>query len=161
MAGKAEKVCEVMYKKWTYILVFTLVLQGTRVNAQTAQDSVKAVINQLFSAMRNSDSGTIYACFDDSAILQTIIRNREGKVAVRNEKVSGFAKSVGSLPKGAADERIAFEHILVDGPMAVAWTPYEFYYNGKYSHKGVNMFQLVNFNGQWKIHFLIDTRRKE
>ncbi len=150
-----------MQMKWTYILAFTLVLQGTGVKAQTAQDSIKAVVNKLFTAMRNADSVSVIGCFDDSAILQTIVRNREGKTAVRNEKIAGFARSVGSLPKGAADERIVFEHILIDGPMAVAWTPYEFFYNGKYSHKGVNMFQLVNFDGQWKIHFLIDTRRKE
>ena len=129
--------------------------------AQTAQDSVRSIVNKLFNAMRNGDSASVRACFDDSAILQTIARNRDGKVVVRNDMVSAFAHSVASLPKGAADERIVFEHVLIDGPMAVAWTPYEFYYNGKYSHKGVNMFQLVNFNGQWKIHFLIDTRRKE
>jgi hypothetical protein len=150
-----------MYMKWTYILAFTLALQVNFAQAQTTQDSIKAVVNRLFAAMRNSDSAAVQSCFDDSAILQTIGRNREGKVAVRNDKVSAFARSVASLPKGAADERIVFENILVDGPMAVAWTPYEFYYNGKYSHKGVNMFQLVNFDGQWKIHYLIDTRRKQ
>lgn len=152
--------CKSIHMKWTYFLAFMLTLQANWAKAQTTQDSIKAVVNKLFTAMRNGDSASVLACFDDSAILQTIVRNREGKTAVRNEKITGFARSVGSLPKGAADERIVFEHILIDGPMAVAWTPYEFYYNGKYSHKGVNMFQLVNFDGQWKIHFLIDTRRK-
>jgi hypothetical protein len=31
----------------------------------------------------------------------------------------------------------------VDGSMAHAWTPYEFYVNGKLSHKGVNAFTLL------------------
>lgn len=147
--------------KQLFLIGTILALPLAGLQAQTTQDSIKAVVNNLFTAMRNADSAAVQACFDDSAILQTIARNREGKVSVRTDKVSAFARSVSSLPKGAADERIVFEHILIDGPMAVAWTPYEFHYNGKYSHKGVNMFQLVNFNGQWKIHFLIDTRRKE
>jgi hypothetical protein len=44
--------------------------------------------------------------------------------------------------------------------MAHAWTPYEFYINGKLSHKGVNAFTLYKDDGQWKIVHLIDTRRK-
>jgi hypothetical protein len=72
-----------------------------------------------------------------------------------------FAESVAKLPKGAADERIKFETVKVDGAMAIAWTPYQFYYNGNFSHCGVNMFQLIRMDGQWKINFLIDTRRKE
>jgi hypothetical protein len=129
--------------------------------AQSAEDSVKAVVNALFDGMKQADGAKVRNCFDDSAILQTIGRTKDGKVMVRNEKVSEFAEFVGKQQKGVADERISFETIRIDGAMAIAWTPYEFYYNGTFSHCGVNMFQLVNFNGQWKIHFLIDTRRKE
>jgi hypothetical protein len=68
---------------------------------------------------------------------------------------------VSKLPKGAADERISFETIRIDGPLAIVWTPYKFYFNGQFSHCGVNSFHLVRLNGSWKIHFLIDTRRKE
>ncbi|HNA01067.1 MAG TPA: hypothetical protein PLN49_09415, partial [Ferruginibacter sp.] len=64
------------------------------------------------------------------------------------------------LPKDAADERITFDVVRVDGALAIAWTPYKFYFNGKFSHCGVNSFQLVRFNGEWKIQYLIDTRRK-
>ncbi len=80
---------------------------------------------------------------------------------VKNEMPEGFAKSVSSMPKGAADERISFETVKIDGPLALAWTPYSFYYDGKFSHCGVNSFQLVRFNGEWKIQYLIDTRRKQ
>jgi len=65
------------------------------------------------------------------------------------------------MPKDAADERIVFETIRIDGPLASVWTPYNFYYEGKFSHCGVNSFQLVKINGEWKIQYLIDTRRKQ
>ncbi|MEM9869076.1 MAG: nuclear transport factor 2 family protein, partial [Bacteroidota bacterium] len=32
---------------------------------------------------------------------------------------------------------------------------------GTFSHCGINSFQMVNFGGEWKIIYLIDTRGKE
>lgn len=130
------------------------------VNAQPAEDSVKATINTLFAAMKNGDGGLFRTAFADSALLQTISRDKEGKTLVRTESISDFAGFVGKLKKDSADERISFETIKIDGPLAIAWTPYNFYYNGKFSHCGVNSFQLVRFEGTWKIQYLIDTRRR-
>ena len=58
------------------------------------------------------------------------------------------------------EERLLGHTIHIDGPMAIDWTPYEFYVNGKKSHSGVNVFTLYKDNGQWKIVAIIDTRRK-
>jgi hypothetical protein len=143
------------------ILLSVLLMAMLITHAQTAEDSVKNVVNQLFTGMKNGDASLIRASFSDSAILQTIANTREGRVVVRNQPMVAFAESVAKLPKGAADERIKFETVKVDGAMAIAWTPYQFYYNGNFSHCGVNMFQLVRLEGQWKINFLIDTRRKD
>jgi hypothetical protein len=131
------------------------------VSAQTTEDSVKTVINTMFSAMKNGDAALFRINFSDSAILQTIARDREGKLTVVNENISAFADFVGQLKKDSADERISFETIKTDGPLAIAWTPYHFYYNGRFSHCGVNSFQLIRLAGGWKIHYLIDTRRRE
>lgn len=128
--------------------------------AQTTEDSVKAAVNKLFDAMRASDPAMLQSAFGDSALLQVITRNKEGKVVVRNESVNNFAASISSAPKGALDERISFEMLKIDGPLASVWTPYSFYYNGKFSHCGYNSFQLVRFNNEWKIQYIIDTRRK-
>lgn len=124
--------------------------------AQTAEDSVRAVINNLFVAMKSSDAKALQDCFADSAILQTIT----GSGRIRNEAVSEFAKQVATLPKDSADERITFGVVKVDDRLAIAWTPYRFYYAGKFSHCGVNSFQLVRIRGAWKIQYLIDTRRR-
>ncbi|MBC7934984.1 MAG: nuclear transport factor 2 family protein [Rhizobacter sp.] len=129
-------------------------------NAQTTEDSVKAVVNKMFDAMRNSDAAMLQSAFGDSALLQTISRSKEGKTVVRNESIAAFAGSISGAPKGALDERISFETVKIDGALALAWTPYSFYYNGKFSHCGVNSFQLVRIDGAWKIQYIIDTRRK-
>ncbi|WP_315814517.1 nuclear transport factor 2 family protein [Paraflavitalea speifideaquila] len=133
-----------------------------RLQAQTSEDSVKAAVNQLFEGMKTANAALVKSAFADSAILQTIItRNKEGKTVIRNEAVGEFADFVGKQKAGAADERIQFETIKIDGPLAIVWTPYKFYFNGNFSHCGVNSFQLVRLNGQWKIQYLIDTRRKD
>ncbi|MET0392376.1 MAG: nuclear transport factor 2 family protein [Chitinophagaceae bacterium] len=146
--------------RYFFILLTTLCAAGP-IRAQTAEDSVKAVINTLFTAMRTGDAALFKTTFADSAILQTIARNKEGKTIIRSEGLADFAAVVGKLKKDSADERIRFETVKIDGPMAIAWTPYQFYYNGQFSHCGVNSFQLVRFNGVWKIQYLIDTRRRD
>jgi hypothetical protein len=130
-------------------------------DAQTAEDSVKAVVKQLFDGMRNSDASAILTVFADSAILQTVGKAKDGNIVVQNEDIKVFANSISSLKKGAADEQIVFGSIKIDGPLAMVWAPYKFYFDGKFSHCGVDSFQLVFVNGQWKIQYLIDTRRKQ
>ncbi|MBC7826253.1 MAG: nuclear transport factor 2 family protein [Chitinophagaceae bacterium] len=143
------------------LILLTIALSSSYVHAQSAEDSVKATVNKLFEGMKNADATLVSHAFSDSAILQTIARNKEGKLIIRNEKVKDFAEFVGKQQKDAADERISFETVKIDGPLAIAWTPYNFYYEGKFSHCGVNSFQLVRMNGEWKIQYLIDTRRRE
>ena len=127
--------------------------------AQTAEDSVKAAVTVLFKGMVTADAGLLRSAFTDSAILQTIVTSKDGLTSVRNEDVKDFADFVSKQKKGAADERIEFETIKIDGALASVWTPYKFYFDGKFRHCGVNSFQLVRINGIWKIQYLIDTRR--
>lgn len=128
-------------------------------NAQTTTDSVKAAVNSLFAAMMHADSAALMKCFAPGAVLQTVV-NKQGTVSVRTEAISGFASSIGQLPKDAADERITFDVIKVDGDLAIAWTPYQFYFQQQLLHCGVNSFQLVRLAEGWKIQSIIDTRRK-
>jgi Putative lumazine-binding len=144
-----------------FFILLTVLLCGNNGKAQTAEDSVKTVINSLFTGMKNADTAMMKKCFGDSMILQTISRSMDGKLVVMNEKPAAFLSIIGKEQPGNADERITFETIKIDGPLAIAWTPYHFYYKGKFSHCGVNSFQLVRFNGEWKIQYLIDTRRRQ
>ncbi len=143
-----------------FFILLTIVVCGIKAEAQSAEDSVKAVVNKMFAAMKSSDAASLRSCFADSMVLQTII-SKGGQVKVKNEKATDFIDFISKEQPGNADERIVFETIKIDGPLAIVWTPYSFYYKGKFSHCGVNSFHLVRFNGEWKIQYLIDTRRKE
>jgi hypothetical protein len=138
-------------------VLFTIAVSAT---AQTTEDSVKAAVKLLFDGMLNSDAAKIQSAFADSAVLQTIV-SKEGNTIIKNEAVKDFVISISKIAKGDADERIQFETIKIDGPLASVWTPYKFYYKGQFSHCGVDSYQLVRINGVWKIQYLIDTRRKQ
>lgn len=126
--------------------------------SQTSEEGlVKATVNQLFNGVKTSDSILIKKSFHKNAVLQTITKTSE----VKNESIDDFALSISKAEKGSLDERIIFSNILIDGNLASVWTPYEFYYKGQFSHCGVNSFQLVKSSNEWKIQYIIDTRRKD
>jgi hypothetical protein len=143
-----------------FLIPLTISFTGLTAGAQTAEDSVKAVINTMFTAMKKADVALLKSTFSDSIIFQTIGRDWEGKTVVRNESPQAFAEQVSRAKPDSLDERIIFETVKIDGSLAFAWTPYNFYYNGNFSHCGVNSFQLVRYNGVWKIQYIIDTRRR-
>lgn len=126
--------------------------------SQTSEEElVKSTINQLFYGMKISDSVLIKKSFSKNAVLQTITKSGE----VKNENINDFALSISKAEKQSLDEKITFSNILIDENLASVWTPYEFYYKGQFSHCGVNSFQLVKTNSEWKIQYIIDTRRKD
>lgn len=143
-----------------FLILLTATLSAINVKAQTAEDSVKAIIVKMFEGMKNSDATVLRSCFGDSVVFQTIARDKQGNTIVRNENVNDFIESVSKMPKGAADERVSFETIKVDGPLAIVWAPYNFYFNGQFSHCGMDSFQLVRFGNDWKIQYIIDTRKR-
>jgi hypothetical protein len=123
---------------------------------QQQNQEIEKPIRNLFIAMKNADPELLKTTFSDTAILQTITKD-----GVKNEEIKDFIASISKYSKGDLDERIVIEAIHTDGNLASVFTPYSFYFKGKFLHCGANSFQLVKQNGEWKIQYLIDTRRKE
>ena len=139
-------------------LVFLFVLiSGFAFAQKSDEEGVKSTINRFFDAMRNSNSAELQSTLSKTAVLQTINKNGEGI----SEDIQAFAQSLSKAQKGDLDEKIEFKSIQIDQNLASVWTPYQFFYKGKFSHCGVNSFQLVKENDEWKIQYIIDTRRKE
>ena len=142
-----------------YLYAVVCFLFAFTVKGQSAEDSVKAVINKMFIAMKDGDGKSLAECFTEAAILQTV-SEKDGNVSVITEPLKEFSDFVATQKKGDADERITFDMVKTDGSLAIAWTPYQFYYKAQFSHCGVDSYQLVRIDGVWKIQYLIDTRRK-
>ncbi|HEY4150384.1 MAG TPA: hypothetical protein VGM41_15705 [Chitinophagaceae bacterium] len=138
-----------------YALFFVLLfIVGTMAQAQTTEDSVKAAVNLLIEAMKNSDSVKMASAFADGAILQTVKTNQSGFSSIQTWPIASQAILV---PGSAIDEQLGFETIRIDGPLAMVWAPFKLYINLRLFQYGVASFQLVRSNGKWKIQYLIET----
>ena len=150
-------------KKCAFLIIvfLTTLFNATAQIQQHEEDLVKGTINKLFDGMRNTDSATVSATFANNAIMQTIHKSKDGEFKLSDEKVADFIKFTGTPHKEKFDERIVFTKILIDGNLASVWTDYKFYIDNKFSHCGVNSFQLFKDKTTWKIIYIVDTRRKE
>ena len=140
------------------LLVFTNLIEAQ----QSQEDKIKEVISLFFEGLQSGDTLKIKQTISDNLILQTTFINKDGKSVLKNESVSTFLNSVASKKnEDNWEERLLSYHIQIDDNMANVWTPYKFYLNNKFSHCGVNSFQMFNDGERWRIIYLIDTRRKQ
>ncbi len=140
-----------MRKLFLSVLIFTCQI----ITAQQAE--VQKVIEDFFVAFHAKDTVKMKDFCDDKMILKII---EEDKNQVFTESFSDLLKSIGTTPKEIKfQENILSYDIKIDGKLASVWAPYEFYVNGKLSHKGVDVFQLFDEKGKWKIISLIYNMR--
>lgn len=134
------------------------------VNAQQLQqekEEVQKSIEVFFEGFHQKDTVKIQSVCSSKMILQSISESVSKGNKLSDETPSKFYKSIASIPQNSKfQEKILSYNIQIDGVMAHVWAPYEFYFNDKFSHSGVNTFTLFKENNVWKIIYLIDTRRK-
>ena len=123
--------------------------------------AARETVDKLFTGMRNGDSTAVRSVFTKTAALTSISKNAADSTITHKGSVDGFVKAVGTPHKDRWDERIYDVRVSIDGPMAVVWAPYKFYLGDKFSHCGVNVFNLIKTNAGWKINDITDTRRKD
>lgn len=139
---------------WLILLVASL--------GYAQEQEVKKTIDLFFKGLHTGDTTLIKQVMHPEIKMQTTFFNNEGLPELRTSPAERFLKSVGSKkPEDKWFEKLLEYQIHVDANLASAWTPYEFYVNDKFSHCGVNSFQLVKLKGNWVITYLIDTRRRE
>ena len=93
--------------------------------------------------------------------MQTAYINKKGEGVFVEDGPDKLVNAIASRPANQKwDERLINFNIQIDANLANAWVDYEFWFNDKFSHCGVNSFQLVKTQKKWKIIYLIDSRRR-
>ncbi|MEZ2414092.1 nuclear transport factor 2 family protein [Muriicola sp. E247] len=146
--------------------VYTALLVLFTATCGLAQDNpeknVETAIKDFFQAFHDQDAARLREKASSDIRMQTIGKSSEGHDSVVNVPYERFVKSIVSIPDSVQfHERLLSISVKVDGSLAQAWTPYEFWINGNLSHCGVNSFQLIKEKEGWKVLYIIDTRRKE
>jgi reactive intermediate/imine deaminase len=131
-----------------------------RAQAPDEGAAVLRVVQRLFDGMRAGDSAVVRSTFHPSAQLTTAVV-REGNAIVEIDTLESFFRAVGTPHDEVWDERLSNTEVQVDGTLASVWTDYSFYLGSKFSHCGVDAFQLAKSGGEWRIVALADTRRRQ
>lgn len=144
-----------------YFLLLCLLLTVFLSEAQNDKEAVKTVVNRFFEAMEKGDTVKLKSACTDTPVFQTYMADKSGEMMLYTEDFSEFVRFVGTPTADKYKEQIKFGAVHVEKSLASVWAPYVFYLNGKVSHCGTDSFQLVKTKEGWKIHIILDTRRKQ
>jgi len=127
-----------------------------------SEADAQQVIDTFFEGFHKGDTLLMKSVMAENLVMQTVFTTKEGKNKINTEFAEGLITAIANRPTDQKwDERLLDYKIEVDGNLAHVWTPYEFWYNGTFSHCGANSFTLAKTDAGWKIIHLIDSRRKE
>ena len=131
-------------------------------NVDKEKSKINYVILELFDGYRQGDSARVSATFTKKAVIQTIHKDKEGKVII-SEPMSAqrFIDYIGGGFTEVHDERLWDTQIFYDDFMATVWTKYALFLGEKFTHCGTEVFNLRKVDGDWKIFYLADTRQLE
>lgn len=131
--------------------VILILMAGLAPGAQqpSEEKAVLAVVQRLFDAMASRDSAAAQQVLIPEGRYFSV-RDNGAAVAVGGATHKEFAER---LAGGKEDmrERMWDAKVLIHGRIAVVWTPYDFHRGGKFSHCGVDAFNLVKTSAGWKI----------
>ncbi|MGZ3763636.1 MAG: nuclear transport factor 2 family protein [Mucilaginibacter sp.] len=143
------------------LLLFMLAASSTLAFSQgNDNDAVKKVINRMFDAMRSADTTGLRYAFADDMVLQILEPRKDKSDSLVVEKGDDFIKRIGAPHKDAWNEKVTFGDINVNNNIATVWAPYKFYLGEKFSHCGIDVFQLMKTNIGWKIVSVFFDMRK-
>lgn len=128
--------------------------------AQSDAAAVRRTVQTLFDGMRAGDSTMVRSVLHPEARFLTT-GERDGRPVLQKGGVDGFVEAVGTPHEAVWDERIGNLTIQIDDRLAAAWMDYSFYLGDRFSHCGVNAFQLFKTAEGWRVIQITDTRRTE
>ena len=141
------------------ILIPSAAAAQTPTAAPDERAAVLAVVQRLWDAMKARDTAMARSVFDSSAMLSRAV-TRNGESRVQLTPVSAFLEALSHATE-PWNERMYSPEVRIDGSLATVWTEYDFSLGDKFSHCGVDAFQLLKTSAGWKIVALADTARRE
>lgn len=131
-------------------LVFLLLFTGPVALADdTGEQAVLASVQQFFDALATHDVVKAKQVLVPEARAQSV-RLKGGTQLVRNRL---FQEDFADWPtrKERLLERMWNPQVKIHGAIATVWTPYDFHIDGRFSHCGIDAFDLLQTAEGWKI----------
>jgi hypothetical protein len=136
------------------LLLVACASQGTEIPTRAASasddsapDEVIAATERLLAALGDRDTSALRRLVDPSVRFFAIPAD-DTDPDIRVFDLEEFLGIVAQSAEPLA-ERIWNPHVLVDGPLASLWAPYDFHVGGRFSHCGHAAFQYVLREQTW------------
>lgn len=134
-------------------------LPATAQTSAPGERAVLSVIERFFACMTTRDSAGMAAIMEPEGlftIVETGPNAKPPKTVTHANYLSRVKKGGGVL-----QERYWDPTVRMDSSVAVISCPYDFHFDGKFTHCGLDVFTLVKRDGQWRIAGTVFSMRKE
>lgn len=114
------------------------------------ETAVLMAVERFFETMTSRDATGARAVLDPEGDFVSVRWNDDGESVVRRAPNRDY---LDGLPGETETylERMWDSEVLIHGPIAIVWTPYDFHIDGEFSHCGVDAFQLLRTEAGWII----------
>lgn len=139
--------------KKTIIFVLLILMSLTLVRAQDDRQAAIAVVNRLFDGMKTKSADQIKSVFTDNVHFLAIDKPRDGKGISKSRVNTGesFIKMITESKSAEYIEKMISPEARIEGDLAIVSGRYTFYVGDKFSHCGMDIFNLVRTEAGWKI----------
>ena len=123
------------------------------------REAILATVQKFFDTMAARDvAGARGVLMPDGRFFS--VRDGGGQRDVRTFTNAEYLEGLATRKENVR-ERFWTPEVRIHGPIAVVWTPYDFWIDGSFSHCGVDAFDLVRTPEGWKISGGVYTVQRE
>ena len=119
---------------------------------------ILATVQGVFDALAG-DASKLSEVMMPDVIMRSNSIEEDGSVTSSTSTVAGLRDRI--ISSGSIMvERMFDSKVMVSGPIATVWTPYDFYTGGEFSHCGIDVVTLLHTQKGWQIMSLDWTRQQ-
>ena len=134
------------------LVIFSLVMSF----AAMAQNP-NEVTNAFFEALNSKDHEALQILRVHDMKIHSL--KLGDSVTISSQTGKEFIEGIKSMPEEVTIfEKIIDSDSIISEHLAQFTLPYEFYINGKLSHRGINVMTLLKTKSGWKVSYVADTR---
>ena len=111
--------------------------------------AVLAVVDTFMRWVSTGDTAALQSFRFEGTTTTVAATGPDGRTQITRRPFDPGAPAAGPRPERR--ERYWDPTVLLRGSIAIVWAPYEFWRDGKTTHCGVDVFDLVKQDGSWRI----------
>jgi len=140
-------------KKWNRSFLFGGIALFCCVSSHaqsTDREGVLEAVNLLIQSINTDNLELMARVTREDGMNFILVEESDGSYTTKSRAQSEYLDP-GEKSTQKFEERIWNPKVLLDGPVAVVWADYDFHVDDKFSHCGVDVFNLIKDEGVWKV----------